>query len=67
MGTPSLTTRGMKENHMAAVADFLDRAMKNMKSGKLEKDESPWKDAAEAAKLAADIRAFALSFPTFTW
>jgi len=67
MGTPSLTSRGMKEVHMGTVAEFMDRAMKNMKAGKLEKDESPWKDPAETAKLAADIRAFALSFPTFTW
>jgi len=67
MGTPCLTTRGMKENHMAAVADFIHLAISNMKTGKIEKDDNPWKDPAVTGKLAADIRAFALSFPTFTW
>lgn len=65
MGTPGLTTRGMKENHMAVVADFLHRAMSNMKTGKVEKDENPWKDPEKAKALAAEIREFALSFPTF--
>lgn len=65
MGTPGLTTRGMKENHMAVVADFLHRAMNNMKTGKVEKDETPWKDPDAARMLAKEIRAFALSFPMF--
>ncbi len=65
MGTPGLTTRGMKEAHMATVADFLHRAMTNMKTGKVEKDENPWKDPDKARALAEEIRAFALSFPMF--
>ncbi len=29
LGTPAVTTRGLKENHMEIIADFIDRALMN--------------------------------------
>jgi glycine hydroxymethyltransferase len=50
LGTPALTTRGLKEADMAAVADFIDRAL-------LARE-----DAALLAKLRAEVSEFALRF-----
>lgn len=51
LGTPALTTRGFKEDHMVAVADWIDQAVSNHK------------DEAKLAKLHAEITAFAKDFP----
>jgi glycine hydroxymethyltransferase len=51
LGTPALTTRGLKEKDMPAVADFIDRAL-------AAKD-----DAAALAKLRDEVAAFAGKFP----
>ncbi|MBU1119784.1 serine hydroxymethyltransferase [Patescibacteria group bacterium] len=37
IGTPALTTRGMKEKEMETVAQFIDRALKNPSEDNLEK------------------------------
>jgi len=51
LGTPAITTRGLKENHMDIVADFIDRAILN-------------KDNSDAlAKIKAEVAAFAAKFP----
>lgn len=51
LGTPAVTTRGLKEADMETVADFIDRAMMN-------------KDNADAlAKIRAEVAAFAARFP----
>ena len=51
LGTPALTTRGLKEADMSKVADFIDAAL----SGK--------DDAATLAKLRGDVASFAAKFP----
>lgn len=51
VGTPALTTRGMKEKHMETVAEFIDRGIKNKDS------------EAELKKLRKDVKEFALKFP----
>jgi glycine hydroxymethyltransferase len=51
LGTPALTTRGLKEADMATVAGFIDRAL-------LAKD-----DAATLGKIGQEVAAFAAKFP----
>ena len=51
LGTPAITTRGLKEADMEIVADFIDRAV-------AAKD-----DAATLGKVKADVAAFCKKFP----
>ncbi len=51
LGTPAITTRGLKENDMTTVADFIDRAL-------LAKD-----DAAQLAKIKSEVAKFCEKFP----
>jgi glycine hydroxymethyltransferase len=51
LGTPALTTRGLKESDMQPVADFIDRAIHA-------KD-----DAAKLAAIRKEVAAFAAKFP----
>jgi len=51
LGTPALTTRGLKEPEMAKVAEWLDRVL------------GAKGDAATCAKVAGEIRDFCASFP----
>jgi glycine hydroxymethyltransferase len=51
LGTPALTTRGLKEREMVQVADWLDRVM------------GAKGDAAECARVCAEIREFCVRFP----
>jgi glycine hydroxymethyltransferase len=51
LGTPAITTRGLRENDMATVADFIDRAM-------AAKD-----DAGALDKIKGEVAAFAGKFP----
>jgi glycine hydroxymethyltransferase len=51
LGTPSLTTRGMKEQDMVAVADWIDRVL----------DAAD--DADKIAKIRAEVREFCARFP----
>ncbi|MBU1220307.1 serine hydroxymethyltransferase [Myxococcota bacterium] len=67
LGTPSITTRGFKENDCRKVAELMDRTMKNIKAGKLEKGESPFIDEAIKDQIAAEVAELATSFPTFSW
>lgn len=51
LGTPAMTTRGLKENDMEIVAEFLDRALMN-------KDNET-----ELKKINSEVAGFALKFP----
>jgi glycine hydroxymethyltransferase len=51
LGTPALTTRGLKEDDMAVVAEFIDRAIHA-------KD-----DAGKLASIRKEVASFALKFP----
>src|SRR5918993_3232211 len=51
LGTPAITTRGLKERDMATVADLIDRAL-------LAKD-----DGAALGKIRAEVADFCRSFP----
>jgi glycine hydroxymethyltransferase len=51
LGTPALTTRGLKENDLRTVADFIDRAITS-------KD-----DPAALEKIKAQVKDFAEKFP----
>ena len=51
LGTPALTTRGLKEAEMSKVADWIDRVLASKG------------DSATTAKVRSEIRAFCESFP----
>ncbi len=51
LGTPALTTRGMKEAEMEQVAEWIDAAITN------------YQDEAKLNKLRNEIKRFALAFP----
>jgi glycine hydroxymethyltransferase len=51
MGTPALTTRGLKENDIKQVADFIDRGIHA-------KD-----DPAALDKIRGEVKSFAAKFP----
>lgn len=51
LGTPALTTRGMKERHMEIVADLIDRSL-------MAKD-----DEKKLKKLRREVSTFCLKFP----
>jgi glycine hydroxymethyltransferase len=51
LGTPAITTRGLKEKDMATIADWLQRAIKGHKDDKALKT------------LAAEVKEFSLQFP----
>jgi glycine hydroxymethyltransferase len=53
IGTPAVTTRGMKEAEMRIVADFIDQAL------------STPKDQKNLARLEAAVKEFCRSFPLF--
>lgn len=51
VGTPAITTRGMKERHMEKVAELIDKAL-------MKKD-----DEKELKKIAKEVKTFSLKFP----
>lgn len=51
LGTPALTTRGLKEEHMAQLAEWMKQAI------------TARDDAAKIAELHAEVTKFALQFP----
>ena len=51
LGTPALTTRGMKEKEMVKIADWIDQAIQN------------WQDDKILNKLSNEVREFCLQFP----
>ncbi len=67
LGTPSVTTRGMVEKEMEKVAEYIDRALALVKSGKLGQGEDMWTDAAARDALRAEVQEFSGRFPMFTY
>ena len=69
VGSPALTTRGLKEEHFRIIADFLHRAMGialaiQATTGKLLKDfEAAVKSSPEVHQLQVDVQAFITQFP----
>jgi len=55
------------EREMERVAEFIDRGLRLLKPGKLEKGDDPWADPAGRDALVADVRSFASAFPTFRY
>jgi len=53
MGTPVLTTRGMKETHMKEVADFISKALDNTKNEK------------KLGEIKQNIKEFCKDFPFY--
>jgi glycine hydroxymethyltransferase len=51
LGTPAMTTRGMKELHMEKIVDFVDRAIRSRES------------ETELAKIKAEVEKMAEEFP----
>ncbi len=53
VGTPALTTRGMKENEMETIASIIDKAVSNFENEKILND------------LQEEVKKFTASFPLF--
>ncbi len=53
VGTPAVTTRGMKEAEMEKIADFMDRALRH------------WGDEKKLAAINSEARELCLSFPVY--
>ncbi len=53
IGTPATTTRGLKEAEMLQVAEWIDRALKNIEN------------ATELAKIKAEVKTLCLRFPLY--
>ncbi len=51
LGTPAITTRGMKEAEMTKVADWIDRVAQN------------WQNEDELSKIKSEVEALAADFP----
>jgi glycine hydroxymethyltransferase len=53
VGVPAITTRGMKEDHMQTVVDFVDKVLMNID------------DASIVNDVANDVHAFMAQFPLY--
>ncbi len=53
VGVPAITTRGMKEEHMQPVVDFIDRILMNID------------DEQVIASVKEEVKAFMLQFPLY--
>lgn len=51
LGTPAMTTRGLKEDDMAKIAEWMMQAVKN------------YKDEAKLKRLRSEVKEFSLKFP----
>ncbi len=67
MGTPAITTRGMREADMDTIAGFIDRALELVKRGKIEKGTGVWTDPDAAMAIKDEVEAFVGGFPAFRY
>jgi len=55
VGTPAMTTRGLKENDMQTIADFIDKVVQN------------YKDTDKLHQIRNEVKEFTSKFPLFAW
>lgn len=55
VGTPAITTRGLKENHMPFIVDLIDRVISNIDNEKV------------IAEVRAEVNKLMKDFPLFAW
>ncbi|NVO12178.1 MAG: serine hydroxymethyltransferase [Bacteroidales bacterium] len=55
VGTPAITTRGLKENHMATIVELIDRVISNCDDQKVIDD------------VRADVNKLMKDFPLYAW
>lgn len=55
IGTPAMTTRGLKEEDMQTIADFIDRVIQN------------YKDTDKLHQIRNEVKEFTSKFPLFAW
>jgi glycine hydroxymethyltransferase len=78
LGTPLVTTRGMKEAEMKQIAAWIARVVEIVKDAKLPDDKTQWSaflkqfraDALKNKQLLAirkEVKAMTKNFPLFTW
>ncbi len=78
IGTPLVTSRGMKEAEMHQIAEWIYQVVEHIKEHQLPKDRKEWgrfikkfKAQADQDKMLAEIRAqvqkMTAEFPLFTW
>ncbi|HEV2353711.1 MAG TPA: serine hydroxymethyltransferase, partial [Puia sp.] len=53
VGVPAVTTRGMKEGHMATIVEMIDKAIRNAENEEV------------LGSLKADVNAFMKQFPLY--
>lgn len=78
IGTPLITSRGMKEHDMEKIADWIAQVVDISTSEQLPENRKEWgksvkhikeklRDNAELLKIRQEVTAFAKKFPLFTW
>lgn len=55
VGTPAITTRGLRENHMPIIVDLIDRVISNIDSEQV------------IAEVRAEVNKLMKDFPLFAW
>jgi len=55
VGTPAITTRGLKENHMATIVDLIDRVISNIDDPKV------------VDEVKAEVNKMMKDFPLYAW
>jgi glycine hydroxymethyltransferase len=55
VGTPAITTRGLKENHMAAIVDLIDRVLSNID------------DENVIGEVRSEVNKLMKDFPLYAW
>lgn len=55
IGTPAITTRGMKENHVLKIVDWIDALVSDSENEEL------------ISSIREEVKKFAIQFPLFAW